>query len=275
MFKGVVGFFKDNPMVYGSSFVIFVILAIAVWIFIKWRSKKNDQYKAAAGEDKKPENTMKRVEDYPPAPPFGRDNIISKEISPQPVQETLYGCSCGVTNLTIKELRKHLLSMGRKENGKHKSLGKITPSVPPVATMPTAVLPQVVAGAPLIVDPKQTYRAVIWRYAGGGRESVIECKQRIDKPLGNIWYAEPSLPISGECYCVKELENGNYEPYDPRQSNLKADETPTQAYLATHWDRAEGVWMYVVSNIQKISMFVIGGFLFITFIAILIKLGGK
>jgi hypothetical protein len=57
----------------------------------------------------------------------------------------------------------------------------------------------------------------------------------IPNPIGNIFFADTSMPVSGACYLVKETE-GKVAAYDPRGVQFKMKETPQMAYFATHWD---------------------------------------
>jgi len=265
MFKGILGFLQSNPKMVGLSVLIFIIGAVAVWLIIRWRSRKDSQYDEAGDDTAKDKAETKETATALPAS-ANQPAVIAQEV------KNTWPCKCGQSFPTEKDVRRHVYDLAVQEKGKHGILPqlKATSELPPTPTTPPK--PE---GISLKVGPKQPFRAIIWKYAGEGKESVIEFKQRISQEVGNIWYAEPSLPINGECYCVKELANGNYEPYDPRKSNLTANESPTKAYMATHWDRAEGVWLYIQSNIQKVSMFVVFGFIFITFVAVLIKLGSK
>jgi hypothetical protein len=236
----------------GIAIVIFIVLALGIWIFSRMRSGKSHVKSTKDNKEVIAPQVEVKQEIIPP---------------PQPAAKTSYDCLCGAHFDELKQLRQHFMKLGKKEPGKHKSVKQEQKVIS--APIPANV------GTHLEVGADKDYRAIIYRYAGEGKESVIEFKQKISQPLGETWYAEPSLPISGECYWVKELANGNYEAFDPRKSNLTANATPNRAYMATHWDRAEGVWLYVQSAFQKWSMIIIGAVIFITFIVILIRLGGK
>jgi hypothetical protein len=247
-FSGLWNFIKEDSKMFGISVVIFVVLFIGVLLFIRWRSRRDKMKEADAG-------TAPESKDTAPVAASPINSTIA------PVSEVLYECTCGV-KLTQNEFTKHLMKMGKQEKGEHKSLGKVDNKKVEVT------------GVRLNTGAREKYKAIIFRYAGDGQESVIEFKTRISQPCGTVWYSEPSLPINGECYCVKELADGTFLPYDPRKSIFAAKETPTQAYMATHWDRAEGVWLYIQSNMQKISLFVIVGLISLTGIVVLVKIAG-
>lgn len=58
----------------------------------------------------------------------------------------------------------------------------------------------------------------------------------IPKPVGEIYQFEPSCPISGAGYIVKEEQGGEIKDYDPRDVEVHIEQTPEFAWFATHWD---------------------------------------
>ncbi len=230
-----------------AALAVFVVGAVGLWFFLRWR-KRRGKTSPVFDTPVIPVNDTKA----PPPTAYAEPPVRVEE-------EALYACSCG-ERLTVKALGKHLLQMGKLEKGKHKSMGKVVPEAQGIA---------------LKVGEEEKYRAVIWRYPRDENESVIEFKQRIDKPLGNIWYAEPSLPVNGDCYCVRENKDGTFSPFDPRTLPITSKYTPSKAYKATHWDLADGVWVWAQPMIQKISTFIVFGLLFVTFVIILIVVGGE
>jgi hypothetical protein len=58
-------------------------------------------------------------------------NLTELAMTPSEVKGTIpqandgYGCACGYIAPTLKEFRRHLFTLGRKEKGKHKSLGRV------------------------------------------------------------------------------------------------------------------------------------------------------
>ncbi len=67
----------------------------------------------------------------------------------------------------------------------------------------------------------------------------------IPEPMGNIFYADPSMPVGGPTYLVAEVESGRVEAYDPRTMAYFSDMTPQMAYFATHWDIVKEVFKNV------------------------------
>lgn len=58
----------------------------------------------------------------------------------------------------------------------------------------------------------------------------------IPEPLGEIYQFEPSCPISGAGYVVKQDADGKITDYDPREVEVHIEQTPEYAWFATHWD---------------------------------------
>jgi hypothetical protein len=241
----------------GVALVVFIVVTIGVWFFIRMRNKKTKSSPASSSAI-----PGSAVPDKPAqASSAPKVSVAATNAPALTTKVQLYGCICGA-QFTKRELGRHFLTVGRQEPNQHKSMGKILSE-------------QDKPGVTLKVGEKEPYRAVIWRYPRDNNESVIEFKQRINKPLGNLWYAEPSLPISGDCYYVCEKADGTFLPFDPRELPITSKYTPTQAYKATHWDLAEGVWVWTQAMLQKISTFIVFGLIFITFIIILVVVGGK
>lgn len=64
----------------------------------------------------------------------------------------------------------------------------------------------------------------------------------IDKPLGCINLADPSLPMNGPIYVVKKLNTGQLVDYDINDEEYVAEESPEYAYFATDWSIARVVF---------------------------------
>jgi len=99
----------------------------------------------------------------------------------------------------------------------------------------------------------------------------------IDKPLGTLFLADTSMKRPGLCYLVtiEDLGDGpQLAAYDPRLKPLAANKTPQMGYLATHWDSALKVFSPLLSLWQNVNTWLAVGVLVITFLAVIIWLGG-
>lgn len=67
----------------------------------------------------------------------------------------------------------------------------------------------------------------------------------IPVPLGDVFVADTSMTKSGPCYLVKETAPSIYEAYDPRTAPLVSEETPINAWFATHWDIVREVFSVI------------------------------
>lgn len=75
------------------------------------------------------------------------------------------------------------------------------------------------------------------------RDGALE-PSTINKPLGNIFIADPSMPVSGGLYLVQEDEHGKISAYEPRDTEFKQNETPQWAYFATSWEIVSDIFNY-------------------------------
>ncbi len=98
---------------------------------------------------------------------------------------------------------------------------------------------------------------------------------KIPEVIGEIDMAETSAPLSGALLVVRELPDGKIVPYnEPRQKQIVDDETPEHAWILTHWPSARRFWTVATKWYQNMSNWYIIGSLAITFIALIITLGG-
>lgn len=135
-------------------------------------------------------------------------------------------------------------------------------------------VPRPVIRENLVVGRDQKYRAVIKWLPLPGRPPITEFGNRIDKPLGGLFFLEPSCPITGEAYYIKQNEDGSFSPYDPREAAILSDYTPYSAWDALHWDEADGVWVAKNNWIEPISKIFLWVVIIIAVILLIIKLGG-
>lgn len=123
------------------------------------------------------------------------------------------------------------------------------------------------------IKPNKTgsFRVVVLRTMGiFGNPSITF--ERLDKPAGNLMWAEPSLAESGMTYMIKEKADGTFEAYDPRLVALISEQTPQMAYFATHWEIVQDVFMYVRSLWDQISPWLVWVMVFVFFIIALVAL---
>lgn len=95
----------------------------------------------------------------------------------------------------------------------------------------------------------------------------------IPEALGKVWTADPSMPKSGDCYLVKEV-NGKLTTYDPRESELLSKETPSKAWFATHWPIVNRIFSVPKEWWKSTSMWITVGVGVCTFIIVLATVGG-
>lgn len=110
------------------------------------------------------------------------------------------------------------------------------------------------------------YKAYIW-------DSEGIHPGRIEKPIGKVWYAEPTMPESGQCYFVRKDDKGKMTPYDPREHALDKDERPQELYDALNWRyEVNGVYSIASSIWDKINMLLpyVAAFLFFIVMAMAI-----
>lgn len=91
------------------------------------------------------------------------------------------------------------------------------------------------------------YKAFVWR------QGFISF-EKIDKPIGKMWYAAPSLPESGQCYLCMENEGGDLIPYDPREKPVAIADSPQDLYEVHNWRQdVDGVYINTSGLWEKIS----------------------
>jgi hypothetical protein len=100
----------------------------------------------------------------------------------------------------------------------------------------------------------------------------------IPKPVGELSPADPSCPMSGGVYTVRELQQdetidgkpykaGEIVDYDPRQVAIRQLSMPEHAYFATHWEElVRMVYGYSKPWYTNASIWFAAAVLFIMFI---------
>lgn len=64
----------------------------------------------------------------------------------------------------------------------------------------------------------------------------------MEKPIGEMYRFDPSCPIQGSGYIVKETARGEIEDYDPREVEYVVEESPEYAYFASDWPEVKLVF---------------------------------
>lgn len=95
----------------------------------------------------------------------------------------------------------------------------------------------------------------------------------IRKPIGELYQFDPSCPVSGAGYIVKENEKGEVVDYDPREIEFKLAESPEYAYFATNWDIVKQVFFVPVQWWKSTSVWFAAAMLVIIFVISLAVLG--
>jgi len=95
----------------------------------------------------------------------------------------------------------------------------------------------------------------------------------IPEPIGELYQFDPSCPITGSGYIVKEDEKGKIVDYDPREVTFKIEESPEYAWFAIHWDILKSVFFVPVQWWKSTSVWFAAAMLVIVFITSLAVLG--
>ena len=96
----------------------------------------------------------------------------------------------------------------------------------------------------------------------------------IPAPMGELYQADTSCPVSGGIYIVKELADGTIVDYDPREVPVKLEESPEWAWYATHWDIVPRVFSVQMSLWKSPSTWFAGALIAVLFICFLSVVGG-
>lgn len=88
----------------------------------------------------------------------------------------------------------------------------------------------------------------------------------IPEPLGEVYQFEPSCPISGAGYIVKENEDGKVVDYDPREVEVHIERSPEYAWFASHWDIVRVVFSVPVQWWKSASTYFAVGMLVVVFV---------
>jgi uncharacterized membrane protein YuzA (DUF378 family) len=154
-----------------------------------------------------------------------------------------YSCLCGFKTTKMNYFSNHL-RMSKK--GKHALLKEKKVVIPQAASQAT---PQVITQA----AAAGTYAAMAFTARG-------ITFPKIDSPMGRPLYLGTSMPgHHGSHYMVREIGEGKYEAYDPRELPFDAAETPSRCYKATHvYDLIRALFANKYGLLDKINYLIMG-----------------
>lgn len=96
----------------------------------------------------------------------------------------------------------------------------------------------------------------------------------IPEPIGELYQFDPSCPISGSGYIVREDEKGEIIDYDPREVKYVLDQSPEFAWLATNGDTViKNFWQVMLPWWKSTSVWFAAAMMVIVFITSLAVLG--
>ena len=130
------------------------------------------------------------------------------------------------------------------------------------------------------IKPAELPTELVKKVRGTGNyKAMVICKDIIDfttipEPIGEIYQFDPSCPMRGGGYIVKEQADGTLVDYDPRELSVIVEETPEYAWFATHWPVVKRVFNVPVQWWKSTAMWHAAGLMVIVFISALVVLGG-
>ena len=95
----------------------------------------------------------------------------------------------------------------------------------------------------------------------------------IGEAIGELYQFDPSCPITGSGYIVKENTEGIIVDYDPRELAFKVGDSPEMAWFAIHWDIVKSVFFVPIQWWKSTSVWFAAGMMVIVFITSLAVLG--
>lgn len=136
------------------------------------------------------------------------------------------------------------------------------------------------SGASLLTPSKDTEEstedlpaalpAYVWRKGGCAPELIKE-------PVGILWFADPSLPVSGPCYLCTVDKDDKLVAYDPRVAAIEENNAPQDLYEAIlcpevldFYTSNSGLW----DKIRTLIPYIIAGGLLLIALGMTDKIGG-
>jgi len=96
----------------------------------------------------------------------------------------------------------------------------------------------------------------------------------IPAPIGELYQADASCPVSGGVYIVRETEDGDIIDYDPREVKVDIKTSPERAWYATHWDIVKRVYSIPLAWWRSTATWFAAGMMLILFITVMAAIGG-
>lgn len=121
----------------------------------------------------------------------------------------------------------------------------------------------------------------IW--GGGGYRALVLCLDNIARfttipePIGDLFTADPSCPVSGSTYLVQEIyKDDEYKivDFNPSDVPIRVNGTPSYAWIATHWEIVDAVYSVPMNFWEDHSFWFAVGISIGTFITLLGMFGG-
>lgn len=86
-------------------------------------------------------------------------------------------------------------------------------------------------------------------------------------PIGEVYLADTSCPVSGNLCIVRELDNGEVVDYDPREVEVIDKQTPEWAWQSTHCkEMVRRFWCVQLSIWKSPAIWLAAGMIMVTFI---------
>lgn len=124
---------------------------------------------------------------------------------------------------------------------------------------------------PRIILGTGSYKCVCFREIKG---ALVADFTTIPEPIGEMYQFDPSCPISGNGYVVRQVDNGDIVDYDPREVKVETDETPDYAWHAINWEEdAIAFWTVPIKWWKNLANWYAAGVLAIVFFGVLVVLG--
>lgn len=125
-------------------------------------------------------------------------------------------------------------------------------------------------GEEAVGDLPATLPAYVWREGGITPELIKE-------PVGTLWFADPSLPVSGPCYLCTVGGKGELVAYDPRVAAIEEGNAPQDLYEAILCPEVQAVYVSISGLWEKIKTllpYLIAGGLLLIALAMTDNIGG-
>ena len=121
------------------------------------------------------------------------------------------------------------------------------------------------------VGPGLPFRCLCFRKIKG---VAVADFTSMSEPVGELYQFDPSCPVSGSGYIVRQLDNGVVEDYDPREVKMLVDDTPDHAWHAINWkDDVNSFWTVPIQWWKNTANWYAAGVLCLALFTMLVVLG--